>query len=180
MAQVLSSAATTGDTWQPLEVAAAYDDCFDALFAVAYRVAFKMLGQREDAEDIAESVLEKAWPRWDTIVDYAPAWVGRASINATTSLCRRRTRFERLPLVATPASTTSNEQQNGAIRAELVRALLRLSRRQREVIGLRYFLDLTLVDIGAVLGCTEGSVKSRVSRALDALRNDPRLIGMEW
>jgi DNA-directed RNA polymerase specialized sigma24 family protein len=64
-------------------------------------------------------------------------------------------------------------------RTDLWRALERLPRRQRAVVVLRYYEDLTEAQTARVLGCTVGTVKSQTSKAFAKLRIDPALLGQE-
>ena len=147
-----------------------YDDAFETLFATAYRVAYRILGARGDADDVAGDVLAKAWLSWDRIESYAPAWVARASANAAISVARRRDVRERLRLARPRAADALVE-----LRHDLVRALRRLPDRQREVLVLRYLADLTEQQVADALGCSIGTVKQHAHRALKALRADDDL-----
>lgn len=154
----------------PLVGVPTFEASFEELFQVSYRVAFRILGQREDADDVADSVLAKAWLRWDRMADHAPAWVARASANAAISVLRRRRLFDRLPLTTSLAPSMSLE-----LRDELVRALRRLPSRQREVLVLRYLADLPLGDVANAMGLSVGTVKGHAHRALQTLRADRQL-----
>jgi RNA polymerase sigma factor (sigma-70 family) len=147
-----------------------YDVEFPSLFDRAYRVAYRILGNREDAADIANETMAKAWLRWDTVSGYGPAWVARSSANAALSQIRRRKLFDRLPLVASQPALPVGE-----VREDLVRALRQLSSRQRDVLVLRYVADLPEVDVAAALGCSVGSVKQHAHRGLRALRSNANL-----
>jgi RNA polymerase sigma-70 factor (sigma-E family) len=149
---------------------AVYDAEFHALFECAYRVAYRILGNRHDADDIANETMAKAWLRWDAISGYGPAWVARCSANAALSQVRRRKLFERLPLVPARPATSSSE-----LREDLVRALRQLSSRQRDVLVLRYVADLAEAEVAAALGCSVGTVKQHAHRGLRALRTNSNL-----
>jgi RNA polymerase sigma factor (sigma-70 family) len=157
-------------TEDPPTAVASYDDAFDALFSTAYRVAYRILGARGDADDVAGDVLAKAWLTWDRIELYAPAWVARASANAAISCVRRRDVRDRLRLARPREDDVMVE-----LREDLVRALRRLPSRQREVLVLRYLADLPEQAVADALGCSLGTVKQHAHRALQALRTDGRL-----
>jgi RNA polymerase sigma factor (sigma-70 family) len=91
--------------------------------------------------------------------------VARVSANVAIGMLRRQRR--RLPFTsaAMPVST-----EVGTDRLELLEALRSLSRRQREVVVLRYLADLPEAEVAAVLGCSVGTVKQHASRGLAALR----------
>jgi RNA polymerase sigma-70 factor (sigma-E family) len=143
-----------------------FDDAFDALFRCAYRVAFRLLGDREDATDVAQEALARASLRWSSLVrggDPTP-WVVRVAANLAVDRWRRRRVAARVPMVDGPASTTLPE------RVDLQRALAGLPKRQREVVVLRYVADLPEADVARALGCSVGTVKTHASRGLAALR----------
>jgi RNA polymerase sigma-70 factor (ECF subfamily) len=147
-----------------------YDGAFDALFATAYRVAYRVLGDRAAADDVAGEVLAKAWISWTRVEPYAAAWVSRAAANAAISRVRRRDVRDRLRLLP-PGPETSHVD----LRQDLVRALRRLPARQREVLVLRYLADLPEQDVADALHCSLGAVKQQAHRALRALRADDHL-----
>lgn len=139
------------------------------LFATAYRVAFRMLGSRDDAEDVAQEAVVTAMVRWRRVAPFATAWVVKVSTNKAIDVIRRRRRDGSRPATgAEPASTTTDAWASE--RLDLVAALRLLSRRQREVVVLRYVADLPETLVAQQLGCTVGSVKTHASRGPQALR----------
>lgn len=149
---------------------AGYDQSFDGLFAIAYRVAYRVLGSRDEADDIAGETLMRAWPSWGRIEGHAPAWVAKVSGNLAISQIRRRSLGERLPW-RPPATPTHGSD----LRHDLTVALRKLPRRQRQVLVLRYLADLPEHEVARVLGCSVGTVKQHAHRALAALRTDAGL-----
>jgi RNA polymerase sigma-70 factor (sigma-E family) len=142
-----------------------FDDAFAALFRCAYRVAFRLLGDREDATDVAQEALARASVRWSRLLrggDPTP-WVVRVAANLALDRWRRRRVAARVAVVM-PSSTSLPE------RVDLQRALAALPRRQREVVVLRYVADLPEADVARALGCSVGTVKTHASRGLAALR----------
>jgi RNA polymerase sigma-70 factor (sigma-E family) len=142
-----------------------FDSAFPALFAGAYRVAFRLLGNREDAADIAQEACARACVRWRRLSrggDPTP-WVVRVAGNLAIDRWRRRRTVATHPLPVAVATTTPE-------RVDLHRALAELSGRQREVIVLRYFADLSEATVAEALGCSVGTVKQHASRALASLR----------
>ncbi len=140
-------------------------DAFPALFNDAYRVAYRLLGDREDAADIAQEACARACVRWRKLVragDPTP-WVVRVAGNLAIDRWRRRRTVAQHPEHVTPPSITAD-------RVDLHRALGTLSARQREVVVLRYFADQSEAAIAQTLGCSVGAVKTHASRALAALR----------
>jgi RNA polymerase sigma factor (sigma-70 family) len=137
------------------------------LFALAYRVGFRMLGSRADAEDVAQETVARACARWPKVREYPHAWVARVSANMAIDVIRRRRRERRSAVE--PADRVAADAFVGE-RVELVAALGRLPRRQREVVVLRYVADLGEAEVAQQLGCSVGTVKQHASRGLRSLR----------
>ena len=142
-----------------------YDDCFGSLYRGAYRVAFRVLGDRAEAEDVAQEALARAYLAWRRIAGYADAWVARVATNLAIDRWRRRVRA-----VPAPPAEGSHDPQL-AERVDLLRALRALPRRQREVVALRYLADQSEESVARALGCSVGTVKTHASRGLAALRD---------
>lgn len=143
--------------------ASGFDANFDALFRRAYGVAYRLLGSRSEAEDIAQEALARAFLRWSSIEVYAEAWVVRVASNLAIGSWRKLRRLQPLTMEGATEGLSSD-------RVDLHRALKGLPRRQREVVVLRYLGDLSEAEIAATLGCSTGSVKTHASRGLEALR----------
>jgi RNA polymerase sigma factor (sigma-70 family) len=135
------------------------------LFDLAYRVAYRIVAQRQAAEDIAAEAVARAWDRWDQVHAYARPWVARVAANLALSEVRRLARPLRLL-----APRLAPDQLDLVERLDLASALRRLSRRQREVVVLRFVADLPEAEVALLLGCSTGSVKTHASRGLASLR----------
>lgn len=135
------------------------------LFNLAYKVAYRIVGHRQSAEDLAAEAVARAWDRWDRVHSYAQPWVAKVAANLALSEVRRQSRpLRSLPLRA------ERESRDLAECLDLASALRQLSRRQREVVVLRYIADLPEIEVAALLGCSTGSVKTHGSRGLRSLR----------
>lgn len=150
---------------EPFEAAAA------GLFDLAYRVAYRLTGDGQEAADIAQEALARALVRWSNIHAYPEAWVARTATNLALDLHRRRRRRRRRPLERSAAGRTEPDGD----RLDLVAALRRLPRRQREAVVLRYLADLDEPSVAATMGCSPETVKQHLHRAVTALRADPLL-----
>ena len=132
------------------------------------RFGHVLTGDPLRAEELVQQALVSTWVRWRKIEHDQPhAYVRRAMVHTHTSWWRR-SRFESsLPAgfdAAAPHGPDLGE------RDRTLAALRLLPPRQRAVIVLRYYEDLSEADIAKVLGCSPGTVKSQASRALRTLR----------
>lgn len=148
----------------PVTIDLVFEESFEELYARAYGVAYQLLGRRTEAEDVAQETLARAFVHWRKIRSYAEAWVVRVAGNLAIDAWRRHRRLQH---EAAPEGRTPGPD---AARVDLHRALRRLSRRQREVLVLRFLADLPEADVAKALGCSVGSVKVHASRGLAALR----------
>lgn len=148
-----------------------FRDAFAVLFPAAGRVAMRILGDREAAEDVAAEALARAYARWPSVrgLPHRDAWVLRVAANLAIDATRRR---RVLPVAPRPLEV----EEHAAVHLMVVAALRRLSRRQRDVVVLRYFGDLTDDEVAVALGIAVGSVKTHMRRAHEQLR---RLLGDE-
>ena len=131
------------------------------------RTAYLLTGQHADAEDLVQMALVKAVPHWRRISDNPEPYVRRILAREATNRWRRRRWRE----VSTGVLPESPEGATDPIDREVLRqALMRLSPRQRAVVVLRYFDDLTGQQTAEVLGIGLGTVKSHGRDAMARLR----------
>ena len=136
-----------------------------------YRYAYLLAGNHADAEDIAQQTLVKAYRSWSRIqkADSPTAYLRR--IVTTTFLSHQRPMRHRLELLTdAPPETGQAPPGTPEDRMALWPHVKDLPERQRAVIVLRYYEELSEKDIARVLGCTRGTVKSTAHRALKSLR----------
>lgn len=147
---------------------------FEAFVAARYgsllRAAFLLTGDRQLAEDLVQSALMRCHPAWKHSAPAHPeAYVRTAMVRLATRGRRRLWRGE-VSVEALP-DVPSQDEASAATDALLVqRALAGLSVQHRAVVVLRYLYGLPEAECAAVLRCSVGTVKSRSSRALAALR----------
>jgi RNA polymerase sigma-70 factor (sigma-E family) len=142
--------------------------------AALLRTAYLLAGHPDDAEDLLQVALAKAYPHWRRIADRPEPYVRR--IMARESVDRWRGRRWRETLIAAPVEPqTADETDVHDRRLELATALQALSPRQRAVVVLRYFDDLTERETAHLLGISVGTVKSHAREALARLRDVMRL-----
>ncbi len=135
------------------------------------RLAVMLVDDQETAEDVVQDVfakLHRGWRLRDP--DRALAYLQRAVVNASRSVLRRRRTVRRH---VAPHEPPAGGPEASAILAEehreVLAALQQLAGRQREVLVLRYWSNLSEAQIADTLGISPGTVKSTASRALDAL-----------
>ena len=138
------------------------------------RTAFLLTGDWASAEDLLQVSLAKSWRSWSRMSDRPDAYVRKIIINTYVSWRRRRWQGE-TPTSELPEVAVGDRTDEVNDREALWLALCRLPRRQRAVVVLRYFDDLTEAETAVLLGIRVGTVKSQCSKALAALRVDPGL-----
>jgi RNA polymerase sigma-70 factor (sigma-E family) len=144
-------------------------------------IARLLTGDEHRAEDLLQVALARTYRRWDRISrhDDPLAYVRRVLVNAHTDWWRRRWRHE-LPSGRLPDGPAGGDlAAEQADRDQLARALATLTSRERTVVVLRYYADLTEADIARTLGVAAGTVKSTSARALAKLRISPQLADAE-
>jgi RNA polymerase sigma-70 factor (sigma-E family) len=136
------------------------------------RAALALTGSRAEGEDLLQEALERLLRNWRH-VDDPEGYLRRTLYNLAADGWRRRGRWRsRLRLVqASYHGTAADSTAAVDLRDELVRALRRLPPQQRTVVVLRYWEQLTEAETAAMLGCSEGAVKSAASRGLQRLRD---------
>ena len=142
------------------------------------RRAVLLTGDQGLAEDLVQTSLLKVWPRWEQLAREGDpdAYLRRVMVNTSVSWWRRPSHHERLSASLPETATASDDYTTSDNRDLLDRALCDLPRRQRAVIVLRYYEDLSEAQAAGILDCSVGTVKSQTSRALEKLR---RLIPSE-
>ena len=145
-----------------------FEAAFDELFPRAFRLARRLVGDTDVAEDIAAEALARAyahWPRVSTL-EYRDGWVLRVAANLAVDRVRRHP-----DVIATPVRGAGPDADELVVlRIALVAALGSLPRRQRQAVALRYLGDLTDGQVAVALGISVGSVKTHIHRGLGALR----------
>jgi RNA polymerase sigma-70 factor (sigma-E family) len=135
------------------------------------RTAFLLTGDRGHAEDLLQVALSRMARRWETIHTSPNGYAYALLVNLSRDRRRLLARRPReLPGPEFQAGVAPDPSSTVADRDAVVRAVRGLPRRQREVVVLRFFLDLSVVETAAALGFSEGAVKSHTSRALARLR----------
>ncbi|GAB2746487.1 SigE family RNA polymerase sigma factor [Kitasatospora kifunensis] len=143
------------------------------------RTAYLLTGNQHDAEDLAQTALAKVYASWRRVrgSDSPDAYVRRILVNSNFDRFRKRRLAEHPtdePLEpGGPHPTDASAQVDQ--RQVLFAALAALPARQRAVVVLRYWEDLSEAQVAAALGCSVGTVKSQAAKGLAKLRADSGL-----
>lgn len=135
------------------------------------RSARRLVPDPIDAQDLVQTALVRTYPRWDGIADkaLADAYMRRVMINTRTEWWRNR-KLEEVPSAELPEATVDDGAEQRADR-EMLRDVLRvLAPKQRQVVIMRHYGQLTTEETALALGMSTGTVKSTLHRALARLR----------
>lgn len=153
-------------TEQPVS---SFDEFVASRGAALWRSAWLLTGDDQLGEDLVQTALGKSWPAWERVSASGSfeAYVRRVMYTTYVAWWRRRWNGERptADLPERPDLPVTTE-----LRQDLVRASATLPKRQRAVVVLRYFEDLSERQTAELLGCSVGTVKSQTARSLAALR----------
>lgn len=161
----------------PNESAISADAAFTAFVHDAwrplYRTAYLLLGEHGAAEDLTQAALAKTYAGWSRIRerDAAYGYARTTLLNEARSLFRRPSWGRERPVAALPEKSAETDPSD---RPAVLDALRGLPPRQRAVVVLRFYEDLSVAETAAALDCSTGTVKSQTSEALAKLR---RLLG---
>jgi RNA polymerase sigma-70 factor (sigma-E family) len=173
-----SSAMAENDDWETsvdsdvvthLPGVESFDGFYEREYRLLVALAYALTGSRAHAEDVAQEAMLAAYRRWDEISQLqAPhAWVRRVCSNMSVSLIRRRVVEARalLTLHRRRSEVEVLEDDDATFWAEV----RRLPRRQAQCIVLLYVYGCSVAEVSQVLGCSDGSVKTHLSRGRSKL-----------
>jgi RNA polymerase sigma-70 factor (sigma-E family) len=147
-------------------------------FATASRTrlrntAYLLCGDWDQASDHVQEGLIRVYVAWPRLVRSGGelAYARKAVVSAFLDASRKRSNREHAADVSSARASDEDVATAVTDRAALMVALARLPERRRACIVLRYFEDLDVGDTATALGCSEGTVKSQTSRALETLRS---------
>jgi RNA polymerase sigma-70 factor (sigma-E family) len=154
------------------------DTAVDELYAAHYRqlvrLSVLLVRDQETAEEVVQDSFVAMHGRWRSLrdPDNGLAYLRQTVVNRSRSVLRRRGVQARHTSPLPPDVHGADEDALAAERRRVVLEALRaLPDRQREVLALRYYLDLSEADIASTLGISKGAVKSHASRGVAALRH---------
>ncbi|MFD5428065.1 SigE family RNA polymerase sigma factor [Streptomyces sp. NPDC127084] len=137
------------------------------------RSARRLVPDPVDAQDLLQTALVRTYGRWEGIADksLADAYLRRVMINTRTEWWRSR-KLEEVPTEQLPDASVSDTTEQHADRALLMDVLKVLAPKQRSVVVLRHWEQMSTEETAAALGMSTGTVKSTLHRALARLRQE--------
>ena len=143
-----------------------FEAVYRDLFPRAATLAYRMLGDRAVAEDVAAEALARTYAHWSRVggLPYLDGWVLRVATNLVIDVGRRRHH-------TVPAQEPLDPESAAVIRLALVAALRSLPRRQRQAVALRYLTGLPEEEVALALGVSPSTVGTHLGRGLTALRH---------
>ena len=149
-----------------------YAEFYTSAWPRLFRLAYAISGDVGRAEDAVQSALAKAYASWHRVssAHHPEAYVRKMAVNEVLGV-RRRSWWKSEQSGHVPDVEAADAAEQALVdRAEMWAGLMTLAPRQRAVLVLRYYEDLSEQQIAEVLGCSRGTVKSQASNALDTLR----------
>lgn len=157
--------------------AAAWEPLVLAHQEAVFRLCYLLLSDPDDAEDVAQETFLRAWDHLKRFDPARPLRPWLLSIASNLASNRRRSAGRYLAALTRafrnePVSFMSTEERSARHMesSELWKAVQNLGMPDQQIIYLRYFLELSVAETAMSLGVAEGTVKSRLSRALERLR----------
>ena len=157
--------------------AAAWESLVGIHQEAVFRLAYLLLGDPDDAKDVAQESFLRAWRHLHSFDATRPLRPWLLSISANLARNRRRSAGRyfgalRRAFLDEPAFERIEEQSTRSFQAgELWKAVQKLKVLDQQIVYLRYFLELPVAETAEILRIPEGTVKSRLSRALQKLRD---------
>ena len=153
----------------------AFDEILTLHRQAVYRVAWRVLGNHEDADEAAQVTFVKAWRALDGFRGESAlrTWLVRIALNVSRSMRARRRPEDSLDVAERLADGTEGSDavvRRGEVRKMIRRAVAGLPPRQREVVLLKVFSDMTYGEVAAVMELSEGAVKAHLHQAVSNLR----------
>jgi RNA polymerase sigma-70 factor (ECF subfamily) len=144
---------------------------FAGFYASAFQAAYRLLGERDEADDVAQEACVRACLRWDRLTKHGieRPWIVRKATDLAIRRYKNRRRAAGTELG--PRSPADHADPVDERRAALHRALASLPRRRRRAVVLRYIAELSEDDAADALNWAPAKVDARARRGLAALRD---------
>jgi RNA polymerase sigma-70 factor (ECF subfamily) len=149
----------------------AFMNALDPVLPDAYRLAYALLRNRDEAGDIVQEAALRAWQHRRSIRAHAPIrpWFLAIVANQSRRVVTNRwwSVLKRADMTVVQSANTTDMDDSESLR----RALMQLNERDRLVVVLRYYMDLPFDEVAATLGISAGAARVRTHRALGRLRS---------
>lgn len=171
------TASVPPDRWTGWDADAAVEELYAAHYRRLVRLSVLLVRDMETAEEVVQDAFVAMHGRWRSLKepDNALAYLRQAVVNRSRSVLRHRgvqaRHDEAWPPAVGDHSGADDHALVSARRAAVLDAMRALPERQREVLALRYYLDLSEADIATTLGISRGAVKTHASRGATTLRS---------
>ena len=152
--------------------AASFQHLAEANLDASYRLARVILGNREEAEDAVHDAFVTAWRNWASLRDPArfEPWFQRIVVNTCRDRLRKASRRHEQGIDSVPSPVAPDPYGDVHERERMSRAFAQLEPDHRIVLTLRFYRDLKVDAIADLLGVRPGTVKSRLHRAQNHMR----------
>lgn len=173
LAELKSIVAEPPTTLRALKLDPSFDEFVASGSARLLRSAYLLTGDRDLSEDLLQVVLVRTARRWEVARDSPHAYAHRVLVNLLHDRRRhlsRRVREQPLGPLEDRLGAMADRTEGLIDRMAMIGAVRGLPARQREVVVLRFFADLSVSETAAAIGSSDGTVKTHTSRALLALR----------
>jgi RNA polymerase sigma-70 factor (ECF subfamily) len=152
----------------------AFEALYRSLYPLVVRSVYLVVLNPDVAQEICHEAFLRLWQHRDRLSEHANerAWLMRVAINLAIDHHRSLLAALRYRDTQAPGEDPANAALAGLDRQQMRRSLLRLSKRERALLALRFDQDLTFPEIGSIFGRPEATVKTWVHRALDRLQRD--------
>ncbi|MER7176897.1 SigE family RNA polymerase sigma factor [Streptomyces mesophilus] len=154
-----------------------YREFVRAFWPRLVRTAYLLTGDLHHAEDLTQTALAKAYRSWRKVSrsDRPEAYVRKMLVTCNSDRFRKRRVGEHLTAIPPDVAGSHDPAAQVDDRGSLLAALAQLPPRQRAVVVLRYWEDLSESEVAEALGCSAGTVKSQAAKGLAKLRACPEL-----
>jgi RNA polymerase sigma-70 factor (sigma-E family) len=169
----VEAGATVGSTTQDRDKDADFAAYMAARQPSLLRTAYLLTGDQHTAEDLVQTAFAKLYLSWDKVQrrELVDGYVRRILVNENNSLWRRAWKRRETSTDTVPDHQAVTDTHDEGVKAALWEFVQSLPRKQRAVVVLRFYEDLSEAEVADILGISVGTVKSQSSRALAALRS---------
>lgn len=156
----------------------AFSDIVHLISSDVLAIAYRYLNNIDDAKDVLQEVSIKLYRKLNTFSHQSKVstWIYRVVVNTSIDLLRKRKKTVEIKDYHKPDNEFKEKIIDDMDREEkkdmLLKQIEKLPARQKDVVILKHFQGLTILEISKILGCSVSSIKTHLYRAIDALKNE--------